>query len=95
MQTSHLTTVTDGFHQGGHGLTGEMYMETAAKGADIYLPAACYPGHRKREANMMSLVRRVVVTSVLKAIIEQRLQALYKYVVTGKCNTERRSNPMW
>lgn len=39
-QTGHPTAVTDGFHQGAHGLTGEMCMETAAKGADIYLPAA-------------------------------------------------------
>lgn len=40
VQTSHLTAVTNDFHQGAPGLTGEMYMETAAKGADIYLPAA-------------------------------------------------------
>lgn len=40
VQTGHPTAVTDGFHQGAHGLTGEMYMEAAAKGADIYLPAA-------------------------------------------------------
>lgn len=39
-QTGHPTAVTDGFHQGAHGLTGEMCMETTAKGADIYLPAA-------------------------------------------------------
>lgn len=25
--TGHPTAVTDGFHQGAHGLTGEMYME--------------------------------------------------------------------
>lgn len=49
-QTGHPTAVTDGFHQGAHGLTGEMFMETAAKGADIYLPAACQPILRKREA---------------------------------------------
>lgn len=40
VQTGHPTAMTDGFHQGAHGLTGEMYMETAAKGADIYLPEA-------------------------------------------------------
>lgn len=40
VQTGHPAAVTDGFHQGAHALTGEMYMEAAAKGADIYLPAA-------------------------------------------------------
>ncbi|KAI9525535.1 hypothetical protein NQZ68_006084 [Dissostichus eleginoides] len=40
VKTGHPTAVTDGFHQGAPGLTGEMYMETAAKGADIYLAAA-------------------------------------------------------
>lgn len=56
--TGHPTALTDGFHQGARGLTGEMYMETAAKGADIYLPEARWPGHRKREAKRGSLVRK-------------------------------------
>lgn len=49
-RTGHPTAVTDDFHQGAYGLTGEMYMETAAKEADIYLPVACQPGHSKKEA---------------------------------------------
>lgn len=40
LQTSHPTAVTDCFHQGAHGPTGEMYADTAAKGADIYLSVA-------------------------------------------------------
>lgn len=40
LQTSHPTAVTDCFHQGAHGLTGEMYADTAAKGADICLSVA-------------------------------------------------------
>lgn len=40
LQTGHPGAVTDGFHQGARGLTGEMYVENAAKGVDIYLPAA-------------------------------------------------------
>lgn len=74
VQTGHPTAVTDGFHQGAHGLTREMCMETAAKGADIYLPAAL-PGRtqedRSRDGELSEESHRRVVTSVLKAIIEQ------------------------
>lgn len=41
VQTGHPAAVTDGFHQGAHGLAGEMCMEATAKGADIYLTEAC------------------------------------------------------
>ena len=58
VQTGHPTAVTDGFHQGAHRLTGEMYMETAAKGDDIYLPEACWPGHGKRGAKVGNSVRK-------------------------------------
>lgn len=64
-QTGHPTAVTDGFHQGAHGLTGEMYMGTAAKGADIYLPAASLPGHKEKEAMIESLVKRATEWSFL------------------------------
>lgn len=63
VQTGHPTAVTDGFHQGAHGLTGEMYMETAAKGADIYLPAALMA--RTQEAKMKSLVRKHISVALL------------------------------
>ncbi|CAB1416312.1 unnamed protein product [Pleuronectes platessa] len=45
------------FIKGPHGLAGEMYTETAAKGADIYLPEARQPGHGNRGAKMESLAR--------------------------------------
>lgn len=93
VQTGHPTAVTDGFHQGARGLTGEMYMETAAKGADIYLPAAPLARtqeRRSRDGEFSEERHRRVVTSVLEAIIEQ---LLYTFVVTGKCNVESRSNP--
>lgn len=66
VQTGHPTAVTDGFHQGAHGLTGEMYMETAAKGADIYLPAAPLARtQEERETKMeSSALKGTVVTSV-------------------------------
>lgn len=50
VQTGHPIAVTNGFHQGAHGHAGEMYMETAARGADIYLPAAGQAGHTGRGA---------------------------------------------
>lgn len=49
VQTGHPIAVTDGFHQGAHGLTGEKNMENAAKRADIHLPAA--PRGREREVS--------------------------------------------
>ena len=49
----------------GHGLTGEMYVDTAAKGVDIYLPAASLPGHKEREAKIESLVKRATEWSLL------------------------------
>ncbi|KAL7404240.1 hypothetical protein ABVT39_011879 [Epinephelus coioides] len=96
VQTGHPTAVTDGFHQGAHGLTGEMYMETAAKGADIYLPAAPLARMQeesRKDGEFSEERHRKLVASVLKAIIEQLLHALYKFVVTGKRSVGRRSNP--
>lgn len=59
VETGHPTAVTDGFHQGAHGLTGEMFIEAAAKGADIYLPAASASRDAgKSEAKMESLERK-------------------------------------
>lgn len=79
MQTGHPTVVTDGFHQGAYGLAGEMYMETAAKGADIYLPAAPLATMQKEwseEGEFSEERDRGVVTYVLKAIIQQLLHVL-------------------
>lgn len=50
LQTGHPTAVTDCFHQGAHGLAWEMYMESAAKEDDIYLPAALLSGTLKKSS---------------------------------------------
>lgn len=96
VQTGHPTAVTNGFHQGAHGLTGEMYMEASAKGGDIYLPAvslARTQGGRSKDGEFSEERHTSVVSSVLKAYTEQLLHALYKFVVTGKRNVVRRFNP--
>lgn len=49
VQTDHPAAVTNGFHQGAHGFTGETYMETSAEGADIYLPAAPHSTAQQRK----------------------------------------------
>ena len=72
-QTGHPTAVTDGFHQGAHGLTGEMYMEAAAKRADIYLPAALATARteegRSKDGETSKERHRGVVTSTLQKIL--------------------------
>lgn len=78
LQTSHPTAVTDCFHQGAHGLTGEMYADAAAKGAEIYLSAALLArtqDHRSKDREFRK-ERQGSGTSVLKAIIEQLLLGL-------------------
>lgn len=74
VQTGHPTAVTDCFHQGARGLTGEMYMEAAAKGADIYLsaaPLARTQQDRSKDGEFSKERHRRVVSSVLKAFIEE------------------------
>ena len=75
VQTDQPAAVTNGFHQGAHGLTGETYMETSAKGADIYLPAAPHSTaqHWKKGAGLGSVEKKdkEVCKPLLKAFIEQ------------------------
>lgn len=78
------------------GSLGKCTWRAAAKGADIYLPAAPLAGtqeERSKDGEFSGERHRRVVTLALKAIIEQLLHVLYKFVVTDKCNVERRFNP--
>ncbi len=78
------------------GSLGKCTWRTAAKEADIYLlaaPLARTQEERSKDGEFTRGRHTRVVISVLKAIIEQLLHALYKFVVMGKCNVERRFNP--
>ncbi len=94
MQTGHPTAVTDCFHQGARALTGEMYMETAAKGADIYLPAAPLARTQEEESKDGEFSQdrlRGVVNSLFGAILKQLLHCTNLWL-RGKSNVGRGSN---